>query len=93
MLDCKSYQTLIQLYADGELFEDASELLKHVEDCTFCRGALEEEQFLSARIRAARPGTLAPETLRLAVERRLREKQSAELNSSPAESRPPTSPK
>ncbi len=73
MSSCDEHRANISLLIDGELAqEDHRNLVAHFEQCASCRSALQDEQALSARIRAARPRIAAPDSLRASIERMLR---------------------
>lgn len=82
MSSCDEHRANISLLIDGELAqEDHDSLVAHLEHCASCRGALQEERALSARIRAARPRISAPATLRTSIERMLQAAEAAPLAS------------
>ena len=74
MSSCSEHYARIQLYVDGELAKDEREyLFSHLENCAECQQFLEEAEAFSLRIRAARPSSSAPESLRSAVMSKMQE--------------------
>ena len=85
MSSCDEHRANIPLLVDGEIEkEDNDSRVTHLKQCAACRLALEEEQTLSARIKAARPQVSAPDSLRASVERLLRQAEAAATASRPA---------
>jgi len=85
MTSCTENQIRIQLSVDGELSSDeAEELQRHTETCADCQRALVDARDLSARIRAAKPDSSAPEILR----QRLQQRMAAEQRRGALESKP-----
>lgn len=78
MKGCTGYAQNIQFYVDGELAAwEKDELLSHLANCPSCSHAMQEAEFFSSRIRAARPLLTAPDSLRTAVLRQVQQAEEA----------------